>query len=261
MLSYALTTNIQTNLIPSPTTLMEHLILTYASYPGSVAQTKFASAVAKWRDDMKVATGSLDDDKEEQQELRNQASDLTNSPAYIVFGERGAGKSSMLSSLLARDFLNRQQAVEEVAKADPDNIQEVAASQLSIINSYYQSGLQQSQQSFRWSLIWGGIGLAFLTAAVSFLLIRQPTEIAIASGIGGALVQVFAGTYLFLYKHASDQLAAFRTSLESTQRLLLANSMCEKLEGEIEQKTRAELILLMVQSATSILTREKQKAS
>lgn len=148
----------------------------------------------------------------------------------------------------------RQQAIQEVAKANPNNIQEVAASQLSIINSYYQSGLQQSQQSFKWSLIWGGIGLGFLIAAISFLLFRQPTEVAIASGIGGAIVEVFAGTYLYLYKHASDQLAAFRAGLESTQRLLLANSMCEKLEGEVEQTTRAELIRLMVNSAVQLTT-------
>ena len=148
-------------------------------------------------------------------------------------------------------------AVNLVAKADSNNIQEVAASQLAIINSYYQSGLQQSQQSFRWSLIWGGIGLVFLIAAVSFLLIRQPTEVALASGIGAAIVEVIAGTYLYLYKHASDQLAQFRTSLESTQRLLLANSMCEKLQGEVEQKTRSELIALMVQSATNLTTKVK----
>ncbi len=150
------------------------------------------------------------------------------------------------------DYNLRQQAVEEVAKADPNNIQEVAASQLSIINSYYQSGLQQSQQSFLWSLRWGGIGLAFLIAAIGFLLFRQPTEVAIASGIGGAFLELFAGTYLYLYKHASDQLAAFRAGLESTQRLLLANSMCEKLEGEVEQTTRAELIRLMVNSAVQL---------
>lgn len=159
------------------------------------------------------------------------------------------------------DFFQRQKAVQEVAKANPDNIQEVAASQLAIINSYYQSGLQQSQKSFQWSLIWGGIGLVFFIAAVSFLIIRQPSEVAFASGIGGTIVEIFAGTYLYLYKHASDQLAAFRTSLESTQRLLLANSMCEKLKGDVEQKTRAELISLIVQSATSIPTKEKQKAN
>ncbi len=65
-------------------------------------------------------------------------------------------------------------------------------------------------------------------------------------------MEVFAGTYLYLYKHASDQLAASRASLESTQRLLLANSMCEKLEGEVEQTTRAELIRLMVNSAVQL---------
>jgi hypothetical protein len=164
----------------------------------------------------------------------------------------------LTSSPFYVDYTMRQQAVQEVAKADPNNIQEVAASQLSIINSYYQSGLEQSQQSFRWSLIWGGIGLVFLIAAVSFLLIREPTEVALASGIGGAIVEVFAGTYLYLYKHASDQLAAFRASLESTQRLLLANSMCEKLEGEVEQTMRSELIRLMVQSAVHISTKESQ---
>src|SRR5262245_63879613 len=49
------------------------------------------------------------------------------------------------------DYAIRQQAVQEVAKANPSNIQEVAASQLAIINSYYQSGLHQSQQSFKCS--------------------------------------------------------------------------------------------------------------
>lgn len=169
------------------------------------------------------------------------------------------GKAITISPPVYSDFATRQQAVQDVAKADPNNIQEVAASQLSIINSYYQSGLQQSQQSFRWSLIWGGIGLIFLIAAVSFLLFREPAEVALASGIGGAIVEVFAGTYLYLYKHASDQLAAFRASLESTQSLLLANSMCEKLEGEVEQTTRSELIRLMVQSAIHLSTKESRQ--
>src|SRR6266851_2253121 len=191
---------------------------------------------------MVTTTGSKDEgDKQQEPEI------------YLQLGASGSGKSSFMTSILS-DYILRQEAVQKVAQANPNNIQEVAASQLSIINSYYQSGLQQSQQSFKWSLIWGGIGLGFLIAAISFLLLRQPTEVAIASGIGGAIVEVFAGTYLYLYKHASDQLAAFRVGLESTQRLLLANSMCERLEGEVEQTTRAELILLMVDSAVQLTT-------
>jgi hypothetical protein len=51
-----------------------------------------------------------------------------------------------------------QNAVERVAEANPKNIQEVAAAQAEIINSYYLNGLEQSKKSFFWSLIWGGIG-------------------------------------------------------------------------------------------------------
>jgi hypothetical protein len=198
---------------------------------------------------MSVTTGNIDED-DEQQAPKHPAEDISYLNHLVA-----AGKPILSSSVWASDYFFNK-AVQEVAKADPNNIQEVAASQLSIINSYYQSGLRQSQQSFSWSLIWGGVGFGFLLLAVGVLLFRQPTEVAVASGIAGALVEAFAGIFLYLYKHASDQLAAFRVSLESTQRLLLANSMCEKLEGETEQTTRAELIRLMVNSAVQ-LTRVK----
>ena len=145
-----------------------------------------------------------------------------------------------------------QNAVERVAEANPKNIQEVAAAQVEIINSYYLNGLEQSKKSFFWSLIWGGIGSGFLLVAVSVLLFRQPTEIAYASGIGGVLVEMFAGTYLYLYKHASDQLALYRLALENMQKLLLANSMCEGLDTEAKQSARLDLIHLVVTSATQL---------
>lgn len=156
-----------------------------------------------------------------------------------------------------------QNAVERVAEANPKNIQEVAAAQAEIINSYYLNGLEQSKKSFFWSLIWGGIGSGFLLVAVSVLLFRQPTEIAYASGIGGVLVEMFAGTYLYLYKHASDQLATYRLALENTQKILLANSMCEGLDTEAKQSARIDLIRLVVTSATQldISSRDMQKPS
>ena len=82
------------------------------------------------------------------------------------------------------------------------------------------------------------------------LLFRQPTEIAYASGIGGVLVEMFAGTYLYLYKHASDQLATYRLALENMQKILLANSMCEGLDTEAKESARIDLIRLVVTSAT-----------
>lgn len=86
---------------------------------------------------------------------------------------------------------------------------------------------------------------------MTVLLFRQPSEVALASGIGGAIVEVFAGTYLYLYKHASDQLATFRYALDNSQRILLANSLCENLEKSERQTMQLELIRLVVTSATT----------
>jgi hypothetical protein len=63
---------------------------------------------------------------------------------------------------------------------------------------------------------------------------------------------MFAGTYLYLYKHASDQLATYRLALENMQKILLANSMCEGLDTESKQNARIDLIRLVVTSATHL---------
>ena len=160
---------------------------------------------------------------------------------------------------VSSDYVIRQQAVQEVAKADPNNVQEVAASLLSITNSYYESGLEQSKRSFNWSLIWGAVGLVFLIECIIFLLIRQPAGVAIASGAIGAAVGAFASRYQNLYKLASGQLAAFRVSMERTQQLLLANSMCEMLEGEVKQAKRAELISRMVEFAVRYSSKDNEQ--
>ncbi len=182
--------------------------------------------------------------------------------SYERFAKVGGPKNIDIVLFDGFDEKERWKAIEDVAKADPNNIQEVAASQLAIVNSYYQSGLQQSQRSFHWSLIWGGIGFGFLIVAVLVLLFQQSLRVAVASGVGGVLVEVFAGTYLYLYKHASDQLAQCRSSLDNTQWLLLANSMCEQLEGEVKQTARAELVKLIGTAATSgqaVAFSEKEK--
>lgn len=155
----------------------------------------------------------------------------------------------VLRELLSQSNSPLSQAVASIASTNPGNIQEVAASQLAIVNSYYQGGLEQSKQSFRWSLIWCGFGLGFFLIAVCIILFQQSPEISIISAISGAIIEISASTYLLLHRRASDQLSTFRSSLESTQWILLANSMCENLEGEAKQNTRAEIIRMIVDGA------------
>src|SRR5260370_6887169 len=132
--------------------------------------------------------------------------------------------------------------IEDVAKANPANIQQVAASQLAIVNSYYESVLMQAQQSFAWALRAAGVGLLFFIAAVSFLLFKQTENVSVISLISGALIEIISAINFYLYSRASSQLPSFHTYLDTTQRFILANSVCENLSGEIKQATRAELV-------------------
>ena len=136
----------------------------------------------------------------------------------------------------ASDSINR------LAEAEPGDILKVAASQIALLASYYKAVLDQAKMSFRWALVAAGIGLMFFLGAVLFLLTRESEAIATVGVISGALVEVIAGINFYLYNKTTDQLADFHYRLEQTQRYLLANSICEALQGDTKQEARASLI-------------------
>lgn len=168
---------------------------------------------------------------------------------YLLFFLISLFVTPLARHMQARLNLNIEQAqraeIAKVAEANPADIQKIASTQMEIINSYYRSVLQQAQQSFQWALIAAAIGLAFLLAAISFSLLHQPTSVSIISLISGVIVDFISGANFYLYAQTSRQLTAFHSHLKETQRFLLANSVCENLEGELKQATRAELVRII----------------
>jgi hypothetical protein len=138
------------------------------------------------------------------------------------------------------DALNRSST--KLAKADPKDVQQVAAAQTEIINSYYVAVLEQARRSLEAALIASCIGLVFFLAAVVFLLATDKPLVGTVSIISGALVEVIAGINFYLYGRAAGQLAAFHVILDRTQRFLLANSLCESLGDPAKDEARAKLI-------------------
>jgi len=151
-------------------------------------------------------------------------------------------------------------AADRLSQAKPDDIQEIAASQIKLLASYYDLVLGQARKSFRWALIAAGIGLIFFLASVGFLLSQQSHSLANISLISGALIEVIAAINFYLYGRTSAQLATFHTRLGTTQRFLLANSMCESLDGDFKQKARYELIKTVAGlEATQVDTKDENK--
>ena len=144
-----------------------------------------------------------------------------------------------------------------VASLDPAKIQEVAASQLVILDGYYQSVLRHTQQLFRWALIGAGFGLLFFLAAVGLQLFGQPVSVAIISLICGGIAEGMAALNFLLYRRTFRELEKFHTRLDRTQQYLLANSICEKLDQQFRPAAQAQLVRLIMDTLLSDQTRPK----
>jgi hypothetical protein len=143
-------------------------------------------------------------------------------------------------------------SIEEIAKVDPTDLSQIAESQLKIINAYYQNVLYQAKESFLWALVAAGCGLVFFIVSVAFLVHENSDRIANISLISGAIVEVIAGIDFYLYARTSEQLARFHVRLDITQRFLLANSLCESLEGPIKHETRAKLVQMIASGQSGL---------
>ena len=143
-------------------------------------------------------------------------------------------------------LINPAPIIEKVAQTDPADIQATTANLMQIDNSYYINALNQSQRSFNWALIGGGVGVVFFIAAVFILIFRQPISesyvAAIITASSGGVVETIASIILVLHSRASNQANQCHERLNRMQRFLVAISHCENLESDLKNTTRAELI-------------------
>lgn len=144
-------------------------------------------------------------------------------------------------------------AIERLRTVDPGDVQKVAASQIELLQSFYELVVAQARRSFFWALVASGVGLLFFLAAISFFLAAN-RDVAVVSVISGAVIEVIAGLNFVLYGRTTAQLSVFHSRLELTQRFLLANSLCEGLEGDLRGQTRATLINKLASIALAQIT-------
>jgi hypothetical protein len=84
--------------------------------------------------------------------------------------------------------------------------------------------------------------LIFFVAATAFALATGITLAAVVPLLSGAVVEIVAGIVFILYGKRTTQLGSFHSRQEVLQRYLLANSLCEALDGDERNKARAALI-------------------
>ncbi|MBB4634285.1 TRADD-N-associated membrane domain-containing protein [Longimicrobium terrae] len=185
-------------------------------------------------------------------------------PAHYAAGGTGltdpiTGEISSLSGhdLNVSNTVYLLRATQQLSETRPDDVQKIAASQIEILNSYYLEVLKQAQSSFRWAIVAAGTGLLFFLGAISFLLIEASPSVATISALGGTIIEVISAINFYFYGKTTEQLAAFHDRLDQTQRFLLANSICESLDGDERQKVRAELIRTIAVTPKAIIKTDR----
>lgn len=133
-------------------------------------------------------------------------------------------------------------SLEKLSQAPADDVKAIGASQLDLLVRYYDVVLKQAEKSFRWALAAAGLGFVFFLFAVLVVLFTDKQNIGHISVIGGALIEVIAGVNFFLYGKTTTQLANFHQRLNNTQRIIIANSICESIDGDLKGETRAVLV-------------------
>jgi hypothetical protein len=139
-------------------------------------------------------------------------------------------------------------AIKDLSRADPTNIQEVAAAQLRLSNLYYENVLAQANRSFNAAVVAAVAGLALILLAVGVALTVDAAIVSVLSGIGGAVVEGVAGLNFWLYGRTSLQLNRFHIRLERMQRLLVANSVALSLTEAKREEALLGLIRVLMES-------------
>lgn len=134
------------------------------------------------------------------------------------------------------------EALESLSKAKPGDIQTIAASQMNLLTGHYEMVLKQAEKIFKaakYALI---VGALLFTVATMFMLSYLSPVIVTISFIGAVLVELVAGVNFIFYWKTVSQLKGFHFRFDRIQSYLLANSVCESLDGEAKTTSRQELI-------------------
>ncbi len=159
--------------------------------------------------------------------------------------ERSGGLAETLDVLATgnaeEDLFQLKSYIDRLAKADPKDIQEVAASQLQFMTSNYKIVLSQSRRYFFWGLVTAGVGLFFFVIAAVYIVASGNTGAAIVPILSGVVIEAIAGLLFRMSGHVAAESHEFQAKVETIHRQLLANSISESLSGDMKEKIRAEL--------------------
>lgn len=179
--------------------------------------------------------------------------------------------SSILKEEKNIEILNRKY-VEIKNSVIPENttsekntdILELMLANMREINDYYVLSKTQAQNSFTLAVFMCIIGIILMGVSIVAAFFQDNNVIsAIIPAVGAAIVEVIAGTSLFVYKKSLSQLNRYFNSLHSNERFLSIVNIVSKVSPEKQDDMYFEIIKSQIGLVSTDLvenTNEENKA-
>ena len=111
------------------------------------------------------------------------------------------------------------------------------------LREFYEISRRQAKNAFFLSVIMCIVGAILLLVSIaSLLFLRKYTETLTIGMLGGTIVEVIAGTSLFVYKKALNQFNHYYRSLHENERFLSILNLVMKLSPEKQDEMYIKII-------------------
>ena len=117
---------------------------------------------------------------------------------------------------------------------DDDDILGLMALNLREVKEFYTLTKKQAIRSFSLSVGMCILGFLLIMFATIIAVLWKENQIALVTGIGGAIVEVIAGTALFVYKKSLEQLNFYYLSLHDNERFMSLINISSKTNKKDE---------------------------
>ena len=119
-------------------------------------------------------------------------------------------------------------------KEDNNDILGLMALNLRELKEFYTLTKKQAIRSFSLSVGLCVLGFLLIMLATIVAVLWQENQIAFVTSIGGAIVEVIAGTALFVYKNSLEQLNFYYLSLHDNERFMSLINISSKTNKKDE---------------------------
>ena len=151
--------------------------------------------------------------------------------------------TALRQSLIINSYRPTEVENKEDGTQDSTNILELMSINMAEIKEYYVLSKNMAKSSFKLSVSMCLLGFTLITSSIISIFIMDITiSSAVIPAIGGVVVEVVAGTSLFVYRQSLEQLNRYYEALHENERFLSVVNIADKITPEKKDDVYLEIV-------------------